>query len=195
MRSRLTATMFVVALFSSLFCSLSFAAPPAELPPITVGRVMVSWNPGRGLLLKVDGVPVARQSTLYIVKKGWTGTLLDQRDADWKTLGWQIGADGAQTAQLSAENASARFAYTLTLAKAGPGETFTVDLAYHLKEGVAPAEFEYAAAYWSGTVLQGALLRRPDPTARNCGKSPLFPRPPENHKRTIACRRPSGRSN
>ena len=50
-----------------------------------------------------------------------------------------------------------------------------MELRYRLKPGVKPGEFEYAAAYLSGNVLQGAILRSTDDLkrsdARNFGRA------------------------
>jgi hypothetical protein len=130
------------------------AAPPRELPPISAGPCTVSWTPANGLLLRWDGVPVVRKSTLYVVKAGWSGLLLDQRTAPVRVTPWSEDAATGPKWAGSRSKTTMRFAtYTFTLA--GDGRTFAVDLAYRLKRDV-PAEIEYGAAYLSGPVLQGA---------------------------------------
>ena len=109
---------FLSFLFMASLNLPASAAPPVELTAATVGRTTVSWSPGLGLSLTTDGVTVIRQSTLYLVEKGWTGTYLDQRDADWKISDWKDADNGAKSATATAENKNGSFAYLFTLAKA-----------------------------------------------------------------------------
>ena len=140
-------------------------APNATLPPTTVGRYTVAWNPADGLHVAVDGVPVIRESSLYIVKAGWSGVLLDQSEATPVVSGWSKSGAG-QTAKVTLENADAVCTYTFTIAASGEAQSLDVSLAYRLKRDV-PAEIEYAAGYLSGNVLTGATF------AGNAAETPL----------------------
>ncbi len=112
-------------------------APLRELSPVSAGRCTVSWTPANGLSLRWDGVPIVRKSTLYIVKAGWSGLLLDQRTVPVRVTPWnEDAATGAKVAQVTLENNDALAAYTFTLA--GDGRTFAVDLA---NTEAAPAIF------------------------------------------------------
>jgi hypothetical protein len=122
-----------------------------------VGRFRVDWTPAKGLTLSADGVSVVRQSTLYIVKAGWTGVLLDQRETRPQITDWQLQADGSRIATITLENADARCTYTLSLSHTANDDTFDIALTYRLKQNV-PAEIEYAAAYLNGPLLAGATL-------------------------------------
>ena len=127
--------------------------PPTTLPPVTVGRMTVAWSGANGLSVAVDGVPTVRKSTLYLVKRGWSGVLLDQSSAPPVVTPWANGTNGTQTATISLDTPDAACVYQLT---AAPSEV-TVDLAYRLKRDI-PAEIEYGAAYLSAPVLEGAAL-------------------------------------
>jgi hypothetical protein len=129
------------------------ADTPAALPPVTVGRTTVAWTPANGFSLAVDGVAVVRKSTLYVVKEGWNGLLLDQTTPPVVSP-WKDADDGAKTATVTLENADAACAYTFTVT---PRDTVTVDLAYRMKRDV-PAEIEYAAGYLSAPVFAGGTV-------------------------------------
>ncbi len=128
-------------------------SPVNTLPPITVGRCTVGWTPKNGLSVAYDGVPVVRKSSLYLVKAGWNGVLLDQSSAPVRISPWTDTSVG-KTARIALENENAACIYTLTVAAP---DTVTVALTYRLMKDV-PAEIEYAAAYLSGPVLQGAAF-------------------------------------
>jgi hypothetical protein len=131
---------------------------PTALSPITVGRTTVAWNPMNGISITVDGVPVVRKSTLYLVKPGYTGEVLYQTTAKPTVSGWQARPDGTQTASVTLETENAVGTYTFTV---GPRDAVDVNLAYRLKKDM-PAEIEYAAGYLSGMVLQGSTQSGPD---------------------------------
>ena len=134
------------------------SAPDASsptLPPLTVGKSTVGWNSADGLTLAFDGVPFVRKSSLYLVKAGWSGVLLDQSKAVPVIRGWQDTPGGGKNAGVTLETPDARCDYTFTVNAAG--SDVTVDLAYRLKNDV-PAAIEYAAGYMSGAVLQGARV-------------------------------------
>ncbi len=133
--------------FLILSCSCAWAA--TELPEARVGRLAASWRPATGLLLKVGGVPVVRQSSLFLVKRGWKGTLFGQSSATWATEGWKEASDGSQSATLTARNEHAEATYTLNLSEAA------LDVALKITQrSQEPADWEYAAGYVSGNLLQ-----------------------------------------
>lgn len=151
---RLGTLFFLVTL--ALFAAPAFAQnAPVALPALTVGRTTVAWTPANGLSLHIDGVPVVRKSTLYIVQKDWTGVLLDPAKVRPVITGWADAplekGPGAKTARIVLENENAACVYVLT---AAPSDSVTVDLEYRLKKDI-PAEIEYAAGYLSGPALQG----------------------------------------
>ncbi len=141
--------IYILGLLCSLALTCSCARAATELPEARVGRLAASWRPATGLLLKVGGVPVVRQSSLFLVKRGWKGTLLGQSSAGWSTDGWKEASDGSQSATLTARNEHAEAMYTLKLSEAA------LDVALKLtRRSQEPADWEYAAGYVSGNLLQ-----------------------------------------
>ena len=133
-------------------------APVGEIPLKTLGRTAVSWSPSQGLKIRLDGVPLVRESTLYLVKKDWSGVYLNQRDADWRINDWVSDNSGGWVATAATENENGAFAYEFKLLKTTKGESFQVDLRYRLKTAFREGVIEYAAGYLSGNVLRGAVL-------------------------------------
>ncbi|MGC4047749.1 MAG: beta-N-acetylhexosaminidase [Armatimonas sp.] len=116
----------------------------SELSEHRVGRLAASWNPATGLRLTVDGVPIVRQSTLYLVKRGWQGTLFGQPSVAWQTDGWSAN----HTATITARNEAAVAIYRLTLTDT----VFKVTLTLR-QLSREPADWEYAAAYLTGYLV------------------------------------------
>ncbi|MBC8104287.1 MAG: beta-N-acetylhexosaminidase [Cytophagales bacterium] len=129
-------------------------AAPVPLSPLTANRLTVGWTAENGLTVAVDGVPLVRRSSLVLVKKGWTGTLLNQARVKPDITDWTTAPDGTRTARIRLENEDAACEYLLTVS---PKNRLVVDLAYRLKRDT-PAEIEYAAGYLSGAVLQGSRI-------------------------------------
>lgn len=129
-----------------------------SVTPLSLGRLRVLWTSATGIQLLADGVPLIRQSTLYIVKEGWSGLLFDQRKESWRI------SQTATSATLSAENTAAAVRYELTLTAP---DTVQVTLRYRLKQDI-PAELEYAMGYLNANVLQGAQVSG-DATVKTIG--------------------------
>ncbi len=158
---RLALFCLCVAIFPLTACAHSpdraIVDPLTELPPITVGRYTVAWSPGNGLSVAADAVPVVRQSTLYLVKAGWKGTLLDQREVKPVITDWKAATDGPTSAQIALENENAACIYTLSLSHTEKSDVLDVALSYRLKRDI-PTEIEYAAGYLAGPLLAGITL-------------------------------------
>lgn len=135
-----------------------------ELFPTTVGRCTFAWTASQGLSLAYEGVPILRKSTLYIVKAGWSGTLLGQPDAPRAVTVADLPG-GGKTARVTLENDAAVCVYTLT---ATPDDRVTLDLAYRLKQDI-PAEFEFAG-YLSAPVLLNAPYTAETTEGRRSGR-------------------------
>ncbi|MFM7320859.1 MAG: glycoside hydrolase family 20 zincin-like fold domain-containing protein, partial [Armatimonadota bacterium] len=136
------------------------------LESTTRGRFSVGWTPGNGLVVDLDGVPLVRSSTFYIVKAGWAGVLFNQSSAAWSTTGWSRSAR-ASTARFSARTADAEVEWWITVTD----DAVSTEVSFALLRDV-PAEVEYAAAYLSAPVLTG-------PWRSNTAQGVLAVAPPE----------------
>ncbi|WP_309722158.1 glycoside hydrolase family 20 zincin-like fold domain-containing protein [Armatimonas sp.] len=122
------------------------------MSPLSIGRLTVTWTPASGLSITLDGVPVIRRSTLYLVKAGWSGVLFNPTTARWSETAWRkIGE--SWLAEASAENESAAVAFEWLVTKT----SVTTTLRYRLKQDI-PAEIEWAAGYVNANLLEGASV-------------------------------------
>ena len=118
----------------------------------TVGRVTVGWTPANGLNVALDGVPVIRRSTFYLVKAGWSGVLFNPTTVRWIETPWhKVGQ--SWLAEASAENESAFVAFEWLVTE----HAVTTTLRYRLKSDI-PAEIEWAAGYVNANLLAGTAV-------------------------------------
>ena len=122
------------------------------MKPLTVGRLTVAWTPTNGLRVTLDGVPVIRRSTLYLVKAGWSGVLFNPAEVRWSETGWAKSGVSWQ-AEAHAESASAVVGFSWTVTET----SVTTTLRYRLKSDI-PAEIEWAAGYVNANLLAGASI-------------------------------------
>ncbi|MBB6049135.1 beta-N-acetylhexosaminidase [Armatimonas rosea] len=122
------------------------------MSPLSLGRLSVAWTPANGLRVTLDGVPVIRRSTLYLVKAGWSGVLFNPTTVRWSETGWHKTGESWQ-AEVSAENESAAVALEWLVTE----NAVTTTLRYRLKSDI-PAELEWAAGYVNANLLEGAPL-------------------------------------
>ncbi|MDX1931044.1 MAG: glycoside hydrolase family 20 zincin-like fold domain-containing protein [Capsulimonadales bacterium] len=160
--------LLLTLLFPFLLPAIAHSAPPNEMPSMTVGRFTVDWTAARGLSVMVDGVPLVRQSTFYLVKSGWTGVLFDPRRLT-PTIDVSRAEANSRSVTITQENENAVCRYVLSAREEDNGHLLEVALTYRLKTDV-PAEIEYAVGYLSGPVLAGATL------TGNAGEVPITPR-------------------
>jgi hypothetical protein len=182
-RAAVAAAALLVAPITLSSSAALAADVPATLPPLTMGRTTVGWSGPGGLSLAVDGVPVVRRSTLYLVKPGWSGTLLDQTKVVPVVSGWKDAPGGGKTATVTLESPDARCDYTLAVS--ADGAAVTVDMAYRLKKDV-PAVIEYGAAYLSGPVLQGAKVAAPSGAGLTIPVAGALPTLPQEQRRLLS---------
>ncbi|MES2464103.1 MAG: glycoside hydrolase family 20 zincin-like fold domain-containing protein [Armatimonadota bacterium] len=143
-----------------------------SLTPVTSDRLTVGWAADKGLTVSIDGVPFILRSTLAIVKPGWSGVILNQPSVKRDIVDWRTAPDGSQTAAVTLENNDAVCRYAFSVS---PKNSFTVDLAYQLKRDI-PAEFEYAAGFLSGPLLQGADVKSYSAQAKDASIASVPPR-------------------
>jgi hypothetical protein len=135
-------------------------ALPAALKPVTVGRLTVAWSAPDGLTVSVDGVPVARGSSLVLREKDSSRVLLNQKRETPRVADWTDTADGERGARVTIDNDDAACVYDLIVGSSGGVDHVTVDLTYRRTRN-APTDIAYTSAYLSGPVLQGAAMTGP----------------------------------
>lgn len=157
----------------------AFAADPATLVDLSAGHLRFTLNKRTGMGLTVHGVPFIRQSTLYIVKPGWTGAYLNQ-DKDVPEV--TTSTDGQKkiaTATIDNLNASAKYRFEVS-----PDDTFKVTLTF---AGKGPESVvEYDAGYLNANILQGAKFSADTINGKVDGVVPLFAKSADQTESKIA---------
>jgi len=129
----------------------------------------VDFSGPRGLTVAYRGVPIIRQSTLYVVKPGWTGVLFDQR-LQAPEITPQPNAAGASL-RVTAASDVFRAEHRL---EALDDRRFRLRFEGRLLQDV-PAELEYGAGYFNANLLAARPFRADTVSGRRAGVVPAFP--------------------
>ncbi|HEY3266273.1 MAG TPA: beta-N-acetylhexosaminidase [Armatimonadota bacterium] len=145
----------------------AFAAKEDHLD-LSAGALNVTMLPGRGVRVLAHGVPVLRESHLYIVKPGWSGMLMnqDQTPGTFETLPEKDGVKSG-TAAFETDDAYARYRLEVR-----PDNTLTIVCTYGSKG--KPAEVEYDMGYLNANILQGEPFTAKTIEGDRAGTVPLF---------------------
>jgi hypothetical protein len=173
-------------LFVSFVSFVSFVLTPmahAQAPATRAGRWEFSFAGPRGVQLSFDGVPILRQSSLNVVKPGWTGSLYGQATTTHRV---QARAEGdAKVVTIDGGNDLFSAHYEVTLR---PDHTAALALTYKLLQDV-PAELEYCAGYFNANLVACRRYTADTPTWWSAGGTRLT-RPPARGKASyLSCRR------
>ncbi len=164
-----------VASFIICFClGLAAFSQPARAQKATVATAVsnspwqIEWQGPSGLTLSYDGVPLIRQSSLYIVKPGWTGLLFDGRNQKYQTT---RGNAGQPTLTVAGDNEFFRAQYRF---EALDDRRFRLRFRGELKSDV-PASIEYAVGYFNANLLANRPFRASTKEGAKSGIVPSFP--------------------
>jgi hexosaminidase len=175
-------TCFFLFVVSSLLTVNTAAntAAHAQAPVTRAGRWEFSFAGPRGLQLSFDGVPILRQSSLNVVKPGWTGSLYSQAATTHKV---QARKDG-DTTVVTIDGANDLFSahYDVTLR---PDHTATLALTYRLQQEV-PAELEYCAGYFNANLITRRRFTADTATGLREGVIPFVPASTDQQKNDLA---------
>ncbi|HEY0076407.1 MAG TPA: glycoside hydrolase family 20 zincin-like fold domain-containing protein [Abditibacteriaceae bacterium] len=136
-------------------------------PAITKGW-QFNFEGARGVSLSYAGVPLIRQSSLYVVKPGWTGLLYDGRQQKYQVT----RTDGAQPT-LHAVGANEDFQAEYHL-EALDEHRFRYRFRGELKRDV-PAALEFSAGYFNANLLANRPFRAQTAGGEKHGIVPTFP--------------------
>ncbi len=157
------------------FClGLSIFTQPARAQKSMVASTLsnspwqIQWEGPTGLTLSYDGVPLIRQSSLYVVKPGWTGLLFDGRRQKYETT-----RDKGEQPKLtvSGDNEFFRAQYRFEVLDA---RRFRLHFRGELKSDV-PASIEYAAGYFNANLLANRPFRASTEEGAQSGIVPTYP--------------------
>jgi hexosaminidase len=126
---------------------LPLAANPASSP------WSVGFDPRYGLSLRYDGIPIIRQSTLYIVSPDWTPVLYNQEQLPQQVE--RFAGRGGPGLTIRGENEVFSARYRM---EALDETRFHILFEGSLKKDV-PAHIEFAAAYFNGNLISGVPFR------------------------------------
>ncbi len=155
---------FLLLLF--LFSSLASRALASETATISQGHWRAEYSPTRGVMLWYAGVQITRQSTLYLVKPGWTEVLYNPRDVSPTVAVTEENGSKIITAQ--DQNADVSVSQRIIL---GADDTATLDLTYALRRDI-PAQIEYAAGYVNAALFAGMPFSAQTAQGRRSGTIP-----------------------
>ncbi len=147
---------------------------------LRVGRWQFQFAGPRGVQLAFDGVPIVRQSTLNVVKPGWTGSLFSEAAITHRFRTVAAGDGQVMTVEGDNELFSARYDITLR-----PDDTATVALSYELRQDV-PAEIEYCAGYFNANLIACRRFTADTANGPRQGVVPFLPPTPDQQANELA---------
>lgn len=161
----------LIAAAALLLATAAGARAQARLD-LSAGDLHFTLNPSTNIRLSLRGVPVIRESRLYIMQPGWTGALLNQ-DVDVPKVSSSV-ENGVQvgTADYDTPEAWAKYRFEVH-----PDNTFVVALRFASKG--APAIVEYDAGYLNANLLAGRPFTAKTVAGDRSGTVPLFATNPD----------------
>lgn len=133
----------------------------------STGRLHFSLTSAHNVKLTADGIPLIRESHIYLVSPGWTTTLLNA-DNVVPTTSSSIAA-GVYTGTAVYENSNAKITYTYQL---GPDDTYKATVNY-VSKGPA-TEVEWDMAYLNANVIAGKPWSATISRGSRSGTVPVF---------------------
>jgi hexosaminidase len=158
---------------------LLMAVVMGGLIPVAVASPWeATFEPGRGVMLRYEGVPIIWRSTLYVVKPGWTGLLFDQRAQSYE----RRGDENNGQLHLVSENEIFRATYHL---EPVDDRQFRVRFEGELLADV-PAYVEYNIGYFNADLFSGLPFRAQTREGPVEGRVPVFPADANQRRNELA---------
>lgn len=154
--------MIVIALFA-----LALPMARAESLDLAAGHVRAVFTQGRHLQLFYNGIPVIRESHLYVVKPGWTGPILNQDGEIPKFTSTTEGDARIGTVAYETDGAWAKYRLEVR-----PDDTFKIAVTWGSKG--APAEVEYTNGYINANLIAGVPFKAETIDGPKSGTVPMY---------------------
>ncbi|NMC83067.1 MAG: hypothetical protein GYA63_09465, partial [Armatimonadetes bacterium] len=155
-----------------LLCCVWLSVAPARAIDVQLGRLRFILNTPHDVTLLADGIPIIRESHFYMVKPGWTATLMN---TDNVTPGYSTSyAAGVYTANVTYQNSEGLVRYSYEL---GPGNTYKVTVNYATKS--QPAQIEWSMAYLNANLIAGMPWSANTVSGARSGTVPVFATTPD----------------
>ncbi len=148
--------------------------------PAAVGPWAVEFIGPRGVVVKYRGVTIIRQSSLYVVKPGWSGLLFDGRSQNYRIE--KSAAAGGPALTATGENSVFRARYQL---EALDERRFRLRFEGRLVQDVS-ASIEFAAGYFNANLIANRPFRAQTKSGERSGIVPAFPASAEQIKNELA---------
>ncbi len=170
--SRKAISMFRLFRLILLLCCVWLSVAPARAIDVQLGRLRFILNTPHDVTLLADGIPIIRESHFYMVKPGWTATLMN---TDNVTPGYSTSyAAGVYTANVTYQNSEGLVRYSYEL---GPGNTYKVTVNYATKS--QPAQIEWSMAYLNANLIAGMPWSANTVSGARSGTVPVFATTPD----------------
>ncbi|HEY3411935.1 MAG TPA: beta-N-acetylhexosaminidase, partial [Armatimonadota bacterium] len=154
--------MIVFALFV-----LGLPMTRAENLDLSAGHVRAVFSQGRHLRLFYNGIPVTRESHLYVVKPGWTGPILNQDQEIPKFTTATEGDAKVGTVAYETDGAWAKYRVEVR-----PDDTVKIAVTWGSKG--APAEVEYTNGYINANLISGVPFKAETIDGPKSGTVPMY---------------------
>jgi hypothetical protein len=155
---------FAQAVLAALLVSGPASAQSLDF---TVDRLHFTLTSPHDVKLTADGVPLIRESHIYLVTPGWTSSLLNADEVTPTVSSSYSG--GVYTGTAVYENSAAKITYTYLL---GPDDTYKATVNY-VSKGAA-AEVEWDMAYLNANVIAGCPWSATIVRGSRSGTVPVF---------------------
>jgi hypothetical protein len=133
----------------------------------SAGRMRFTFSPNHTVRLTADGVPIIRESHLYMVNQAWTAAYLNADNVTPTVTSTTI--NGVRTGYVTYETADAVAKYKYEL---GPDETYRVTVNYATKGKTTQVEWD--AAYLNANLIAGMPWSASTVSGARSGTTPLF---------------------
>jgi hypothetical protein len=158
---------FLLPTVSTAGLLLTLCPVPARAAEIQAGDLSLTVEAGRDVRLTWRGVPVIRESGLYVVTPGWTKVLLNPDKMELKPVVTRLAGGQACDLAFQTPEASAKVRYEVR-----DDNTFVQRVTY-TANGV-PAQVEYTAACLNANLIAGRPYTATTVTGPRSGKVPLY---------------------
>ncbi|MDF2441517.1 MAG: hypothetical protein JWN98_2501 [Abditibacteriota bacterium] len=147
--------------------------------PISRSPWQIQWQGARGATLSYDGIPLIRQSSLYVVKPGWTGLLFDGRNQKYELT---RGRGEHPILSVTGDNESFHAEYRF---EALDARRFRLHFKGELKRDV-PAAIEYSAGYFNANPLANRPFRAVTKDGTKSGTIAAYPATSDQYANDVA---------